>query len=44
MRQWMTLVQAYSGWSLTEVKMLSVRERLNWLEAGRELGKVTKNE
>ena len=43
MRQWMTLVEAYSGWSLNDIKSLSVRERLNWLEAGRELGKVTRN-
>ena len=44
MKQWRTLVDAYQGWSLNEVKLLSPRERLNWLEVAREDGKVTKNE
>jgi hypothetical protein len=43
MSQWKTLVDAYQGWSLNEIRSLSVRERLNWLEIAREYGKVIKN-
>jgi len=43
MNQWKTLVDAFQGWSLSEVKSLSPRERFNWLEIGREYGKVVKN-
>jgi len=43
MTQWKTLVDAYPGWSLTEVRSLTPRERLNWLEIAREYGKVVKN-
>lgn len=43
MNQWKTLVDAYQGWSLYEIKALSPRERLNWLEVGREFGKVIKH-
>jgi len=43
MTQWKTLVDAYPGWTLKEIKELSPRERLNWLEVAREYGKVVKN-
>jgi hypothetical protein len=31
--EWTALTEAYSGWSLTEIKSLSPRERKNWLDA-----------
>jgi len=44
MKQWKLLVEAYQGWTLNEVRSLSPRERLNWLEIARESGKLVKNE
>lgn len=44
MNQWQVLSETYSGWSLTEIKDLSPRERMNWIELAREQGKVEKNE
>jgi hypothetical protein len=43
MAQWKTLADAYQGWSLNEIRSLSPRERLNWLEVAREYGKVVLN-
>jgi len=43
MNQWSALAEVYSGWSLKEIKKLSPRERINWLEIAREKGKVKKN-
>jgi hypothetical protein len=40
----MALAHSFTGWSLEEIKNLSPRERLNWLEMAREYGKVVKNE
>jgi hypothetical protein len=34
--QWSTISKYFTGWSLDEVKELSPRERLNWLEIIRE--------
>jgi hypothetical protein len=42
MYQWATLAVAFSGWSLEEIQRLSFRERKNWLEIGRELGRVVR--
>jgi hypothetical protein len=42
MSQWTALAASYSGWSLTEIKGLSLRERQNWLEIAREYGLVVK--
>jgi len=30
--QYEVITRTFTGWSLTEIKQLSVRERLNWLE------------
>jgi hypothetical protein len=36
MVQWKVIANSYSGWSLAEIKELSPRERLNWLEVIRD--------
>jgi hypothetical protein len=33
--EWSALTQIYEGWSLTEIKELSKRERQNWLEVAK---------
>ena len=33
--EWAALTQLYDGWSLEEIKGLSRRERLNWLEVAK---------
>jgi hypothetical protein len=42
MAEWMALAQRFKGWSLTEIKELSSRERSNWLEVAREYSKAVK--
>lgn len=32
MRSWTILIRLYQGWTLSEVKDLSPRERRNWIE------------
>jgi hypothetical protein len=44
MNQWAALAGSYPGWGLKEIKKLSPRERLNWLELAREQGKVKRSE
>jgi hypothetical protein len=41
-RDWKVLTENYPGWTLNEIKDLSPRERINWLELAREDGKVKK--
>jgi hypothetical protein len=36
MTQWSAIAKYFTGWSLDEIKELSPRERLNWLEIIRE--------
>lgn len=44
LKAWLLITQAFPGWTLTEIKELTPRERINWLEMARENGKVvTKN-
>jgi hypothetical protein len=33
--EWSMLTNEYVGWTLTEIKQLSYRERKNWLEIAR---------
>jgi hypothetical protein len=40
MRDWLALTKSFKGWTLTEIKELTPRERQNWLEVAREYGKV----
>jgi len=40
MNQWAALSSVFMGWTLKDIKKLTPRERANWLEIGRELGKV----
>jgi len=42
MDHWKTLTKAFRGWTLTEIQLLTPRERENWLEVAREQGKVAK--
>lgn len=42
MREWTLLVTSFPGWTLTETRELSPRERANWVEIAREFGKVVK--
>jgi hypothetical protein len=42
MSEWAALTESYSGWTLSEIKDLSRRERLNWLEVARESGKIVR--
>jgi FtsZ-interacting cell division protein ZipA len=43
MATWMALSKLFNGWTLTEIRELSYRERLNWLEMARVSGKVVKD-
>jgi hypothetical protein len=36
------LSKEFTGWTLTEIKELSPRERKNWLEVAKEYKKVVK--
>lgn len=36
MYQWMTLMRKFPSWPLEDVKQLTPRERLNWLELAKE--------
>jgi hypothetical protein len=36
MAEWLALSERHQGWTLTEIKELSVRERKNWLELAKE--------
>jgi hypothetical protein len=38
--QWGLLAEVYAGWTLSEIKDLSPRERLNWLEIARAKGRL----
>jgi hypothetical protein len=40
MYDWASLAIGFSGWSLTEIKDLSPRERKNWLSVAVGLGRV----
>jgi hypothetical protein len=40
MQEWTAIAVSYPGWSLKEIQEFSPRERTNWLEIARELGKV----
>jgi hypothetical protein len=40
MSEWAALAVSFAGWSLDQIQGLSRRERRNWLEIARELGKV----
>jgi hypothetical protein len=42
MREWALIAQSFTGWSLTEIKELSPRERDNWIEIARESGKLVR--
>ena len=42
MAEWAVLSVSFPGWTLNEVKEMSRRERTNWLEIARELGKVVR--
>jgi hypothetical protein len=33
--EWAALTRSFKGWTLTEIKTLSPRERKNWLEVAR---------
>jgi hypothetical protein len=33
--EWAALTRSFKGWTLTEIKQLSPRERKNWLEVAR---------
>lgn len=35
MAEWTALTKSFKGWTLTEIKALSPRERKNWLEVAR---------
>jgi hypothetical protein len=35
MADWAALVNSFEGWTLTEIKALSPRERQNWLEVAK---------
>ena len=37
------LTTAYPGWTLTEIKELSIRERKNWIEAAVASKKLVRN-
>jgi hypothetical protein len=36
MAEWLALSDRHTGWTLTEIKDLSVRERKNWLSLVKE--------
>jgi hypothetical protein len=38
--EWLVLTHHYTGWTLTEIKDLSPRERTNWIALANELGKA----
>jgi hypothetical protein len=40
--EWLVLTHHFSGWTLTEIKDLSPRERKNWIALANELGKALK--
>jgi hypothetical protein len=44
MKTWAFLSKLYKGWTLTEIRELSYRERLNWLEIARTSGKVVRDD
>jgi hypothetical protein len=44
MAEWALLTLSFPGWTLTEIKDMSRRERNNWLEVARELGKVVRKD
>jgi hypothetical protein len=36
------LAHSFPGWALSEIKEFSPRERTNWMEVGKELGKLVR--
>lgn len=42
MYEWKLLATSFSGWTLSEIRELTPRERKNWLEVAREIGKVVR--
>jgi hypothetical protein len=40
MVDWLAITTLFPGWSLTEIKKLSFRERRNWLNVAKEYRKV----
>jgi hypothetical protein len=42
MFEWASLTIGFSGWSLTEVKEMSPRERANWIQVAKGLGRLGK--
>jgi hypothetical protein len=42
MSSWAALAFSFPGWNLNEIKDMSPRERENWMEVGRELGRLVK--
>ncbi len=42
MHDWMALSISFTGWNLNEIKELSPRERNNWLEMARTIGKLVR--
>jgi hypothetical protein len=39
----MALTRLFKSWTLTEIREMSYRERINWLELARENGKVVRD-
>jgi hypothetical protein len=42
MAEWAVISLSFPGWTLTEIKEMSRRERTNWLEVAKEYGKVVR--
>lgn len=40
MIDWLALTHTYPGWTLTEIKELSYKERKNWLNVAKEYRKA----
>jgi hypothetical protein len=41
-KEWSFLSDIHPGWSLTEIALLTPRERKNWIELAKEEGKAVK--
>jgi hypothetical protein len=42
LREWQLIAEVFVGWTLGEVKEMAPRERKNWIELGKEVGKVVR--
>ena len=42
LREWQLISEVFVGWTLEEVKGLTPRERKNWIELGKEMGRVVR--